>query len=228
MNSIRAFLRGRGATALLLMMITAALLALGGCESDATAPQDPAPELSEGDAAAQAGLIAMAIVDVGPEVITFSESGKTVYSRTFVGDVNGTVYLDFRLGGPSGPSATWATGTWARLYTGAGEPLVITIGENGGSAELGLDINADLNRGAGTAVVNGGGTFSTGPYAATFTFDDLAVAADDYPGGGSMTFTGGGFVMTVTFNGTNVATITVEGHGTWFVNLDTGEVSQNV
>lgn len=225
MNTVRAFLRGRGALALLLM-IPAALLVLGGCESDPTAPQDPAPQLSEQDAATQAGLIAMAIVDVGPEVLTFSEAGKTVYSRSFIGDVSGTVFLDFRLGGPSGPSATWATGTWARLYTGEGEPLNIAIGENGGSAQLGLDISGDLNRGAGTAVLNGGGTFNSGPYAATFTFDDLAVAASGYPGGGSMTFTGGGFVMTVAFNGTNIATVTVQGHGTWFVNLDTGVVTQ--
>lgn len=224
MNTVRAFLRGRGALALLLM-IPAALLVLGGCESDATAPQDPAPQLSDDDAAAQAGLVAMAIVDVGPEVLTFSEAGKTIYSRSFIGDVSGTVYLDFRLGGPSGPSATWATGTWARLSTAAGEPLNIAIGDNGGSAQLGLDITGDLNRGAGTAVLNGGGTFSSGPYAATFTFDDLAVATTGYPAGGTVTFTGGGFVMTVAFNGTSTATITSNLHGTWFVNLETGAVT---
>lgn len=223
MNSIRAFLRGRGALALLLM-IPAALL-LGGCESDTTAPQDQAPALSERDAATQAGLIAMAIVEVGPEVITFSEVGKTVYSRSYVGDISGTVFLDFRLGGPGGASATWVNGTWAQLYTAVGEPLNIAIGENGGSAQMGLNITGDLNRGAGTAVLNGGGTFSSGPYAATFTFDDLAVAATGYPGGGTMTFNGGAFVMTVAFNGTNIATVTVQGHGTWLVNLDTGVVT---
>lgn len=220
--------RGGLAPALLLVMIAAAGLMLGGCDSDATAPQDPAPVLSEGDAAAQAGLVAMAVVQVGPEVINYAEVGKTVYERNFVGDVSGTVFLDFRLGGADGASATWMTGNWVRLYTGTEAPLVITIGEAGGSAELGLDINATLNRVAGTAVVGGGGTFATGPYAATFTFDELAVASEGYPSGGSMTFTGGGFVMTVAFDGTNIATVTVEGHGTWFVNLDTGAVSQAV
>ncbi|MBK8164341.1 MAG: hypothetical protein IPK64_00100 [bacterium] len=224
MNTIRAYLRGRGALALLLL-IPAALLVLGGCESDATAPQDPTPQLSERDAASQAGLIAMAIVDVGPEIITFSESGKTVYNRSFFGEVSGTVFLDFRLGGPSGPSATWATGTWARLYTGVGEPLVIQPEGIDGSAQLGLDVTGDLNRGAGTAVLNGGGTFSSGTYTAAFTFDDLAVATSGYPDGGTMTFTGGGFVMTVAFNGTSTATVTVQGHGTWTVNLETGAVT---
>lgn len=227
MKTIRETLGRRSALALLLAIVPAALL-LGGCESDSTAPQDPAPALSEQEAAAQAGLVAMAVTQVGPEVINFAEIGKTVYSRTFVGDVSGTVNLDFRLGGPDGPSATWATGTWARLYTDAGNDLVITIGEMGGTAQLGLNITADINRLGGTAVVNGGGTFATGPYAATFAFDDLAVQADGYPTGGSMTFNGGGFVMTVAFDGTNIATVTVQGLGTWYVNLDTGEVSQNV
>jgi hypothetical protein len=223
MNTVRAFLRRSGALALLLV-IPAALL-VGGCESDATAPQDQTPALSERDAATQAGLIAMAIVDVGPEIVNFSGVGKTVYSRSFLGDISGTVFLDFRLGGPDGASATWANGTWARLYTAAGEPLNIAVGESG-SAQLGLNITGDINRVADTAVINGGGTFSSGPYSATFTFDDLAVAATGYPGGGTMTFNGGGFVMTVAFNGTNIATVTVQGHGTWFVNLDTGVVTQ--
>ncbi|MBM4130484.1 hypothetical protein FJ250_05565 [bacterium] len=225
MNSIRAFLRGRGALALLLM-IPAALL-VGGCESDTTAPQDQAPPLNEQDAATQAGLIAMAIVDVGPELVNFSGPGKTEppYSRSFTGDISGTVYLDFRLGGPSGPHATWATGTWARLFTAAGEPLSIAVGESG-SAQLSLDITGDINRVADTAVINGGGTFSSGPYSATFTFTNLAVAATGYPSGGSMTFTSGSFRMTVAFNGTNLATVTVAGHGTWRVNLDTGAVTR--
>lgn len=220
MKTIRGILGRVGALTLLLVMI-----AVGGCESDATAPQDPTPPLSEEDAVTQSGLVAMAIVDVGPELVTFSVPGKTVYSRSFLGDISGTVYLDFRLGGPAGPSATWEDGTWARLYTEAGEPLNVTVGESG-SAQLGLNINGDIDRVADTAVINGGGTFSSGPYSAAFAFDDLEVAETGYPGGGAMTFTGGGFTMTVAFNGTNVATVTVQGHGTWFVNLDTGVVTQ--
>jgi len=221
MKTMREILGRVGALTLLLVMI-----AVGGCESDATAPQDPNPALSEQDAAAQAGLVARAISEVGPELVNFSMPGKTEppYSRSFIGDFSGTVYLDFRLGGPAGPHATWADGTWARLYTAAGEPLNFAIGQSG-SAQLGLDITGDINRVADTAVINGGGTFTTGTYAATFTFDDLTVAATGYPGGGSLTFNGGGFVMTVAFNGTNLATITVQGHGTWILNLDTGVVT---
>lgn len=218
-------LRGRGATVLLVPVLLAWGLLLGGCESDALAPQDPAPALSEQEAAGQAGLVAMAVSQVGPQVVTFSEAGKTVYSRSFLGDVSGTVWLDFRLGGAGGTSANWSTGDWARLYTADDEPLNLAIGE-GGSVQLTLDIDADINQGQDTAVVGGGGTFTSGVYGATFAFTDLTVAAaSGYPTGGTMTFTGAGFVMTVSFNGTNLATIAVTGHGTWSLNLDTGAVA---
>ncbi|MBK7048434.1 MAG: hypothetical protein IPH48_18420 [bacterium] len=221
-------LRGRCALTLMLPLLLAAGMFLGGCESDATAPQEPAPQLSEREAASQAGLVAMAVVQVGPEVITFNDAGKTVYERSFIGDVSGTIFLDFRMGSADGASATWVNGTWVRLYTAAGEPLNIPIGESG-SAQMVLDINAALNRTLNTAVVGGGGSFASGPYAATFSFTNLAIAAaNNYPTGGSMTFNGAGFVMTVTFNGTNTATLVVQGHGTWSINLDTGAVTAPV
>lgn len=223
-------LRGRCALTLMLPLLLAAGMFLGGCESDATAPQEPAPQLSEREAASQAGLVAMAVVQVGPEVITFNDAGKTVYERSFIGgenEVSGTIFLDFRMGSADGASATWVNGTWVRLYTAAGEPLNIAIGS--GSAQLVLDINAALNRTLNTAVVGGGGSFASGPYAATFSFTNLAIAAaNNYPTGGSMTFNGAGFVITVTFNGTNTATLVVQGHGTWSINLDTGAVTAPV
>lgn len=218
-------LRGRGATVLLVPVLLAGGLLLGGCDSDPLAPQEPAPALSEQEAANQAGLVAMAVAQVGPQVVTFSEPGKTVYSRSFFGDISGTVWLDFRLGGADGASANWSTGDWARLYTAAEEPLNIVVGQ-GGSAQLALDIRADIDQGQDTAVIGGGGTFASGVYGATFAFTDLAVAASSaYPTGGTMSFTGAGFVMTVSYDGTNTAIIAVAGHGTWSLNLDTGAVT---
>jgi hypothetical protein len=215
-------LRGRAAGALLVPVLLAAGMFLGGCESDATAPQDPTPALTERDAANQAGYVAMAVAQVGPTVVTFSEIGKNVYTRSFIGDVSGTVALDFRLGGPDGTPATWSAGDWARLYTEVGEPLNFAIGSSGG-VTLTLNITADINQGLDSAVLGGGGSFQSGVHLATFAFTDLAVtAAGDYPTGGTMSFTGGGFAMTVAFNGTNLATITVTGHGVWTLNLDTG------
>lgn len=226
MKKLFELAHGRGLAALLALGLLAAIL---GCDSDSTAPQDGAPALTEEGATTQAGQVAMAMAQVGPEVITFSVPGKTVYDRTFSGLITGTVHLDFRMGGANGTSATWATGTWARLFTDDGAPLVVAIGDQGGTAQVGLDITGDLNRVQDTAVINGGGTFASGPYHATFTFTNLAVAAaSDYPGSGSLTFNAGGWVVTVAFDGSNIATMTVTGHGTWYVNLDTGEVTQNV
>jgi hypothetical protein len=218
-------LRGRTAAALLVPVLLAAGMFLGGCESDATAPQDSAPALTAQDAANQAGYVALAVAQVGPAVVTFNGAGKTVYSHSFLGDVSGTVKLDFRLGGSEGTSATWSAGDWARLYTADGEPLAIAIGTSGGVA-LTFDISADIDQGLDSAVLGGGGTFQSGVHLATFTFTDLAVtAAGDYPTGGTMSFTGGGFAMTVAFNGTNLATITVAGHDPWTFNLDNGALT---
>lgn len=221
-------LRGRAALALLVPVLLAAGVYLGGCESDATAPQDLVPALTEEDAAHQAGYMAMAVAQVGPTVVTYSDARKNLYSRSFIGDVSGTVWLDFRLGGSGGTPATWSAGDWARLYTAGGEPLTFAIGESGG-ATMNLDITADINQGLNSAVLGGGGTFQSGAYLATFAFTNLAVtAAGDYPTGGTMSFTSGAFAMTVAFDGTNLATITVTGHGTWFFNLDTEEMTQPI
>jgi hypothetical protein len=212
----------------LAALLMAALLALGllagGCESDATAPQDAAPALTEQGAATQAGAVAFAIAQVGPEILRFSGVAKADYSHTFAGDVTGTVYLNYRTGGPTGTPATPGTGDWARLYTAPGVPLTAIVGP--ATVTLGLDITADIDQGTSSAVLGGGGVFHTGVHTALFTFTNLAVTeAGAYPTGGSMTFTGALFSMTVAFDGTNIAVITVTGHGSWSLNLDTGTLT---
>lgn len=225
MMTMKNRMTGRALALLMMPALLATGLLLGGCESDATAPQDPAPPLTESDAATQAGTVAMAVAAVGPEVLNFSEPGKTIYQHTFTEDVIGTAWLDFRLGGEGGASADWSTADWARLYTVADEPLVVPVGL-GGSVELTFNITADINQGLDSAVVGGGGTFTSGVHAATFAFVDLSVTGtDSYPTGGSMTFSGGGFNMTVAFDGSNLAVITVTGHGSWSFNLDTGALT---
>lgn len=225
MMTTKNCLTGRALAALVLPVLLATGLLLGGCESDATAPQDPTPPLTESDAATQAGYVAMAVATVGPEVLNFSEPAKNIYQHTFSGDVTGTAWLDFRLGGAGGTSATWSAADWARLYTVADAPLVVPVGI-GGSVELTFNITADINQGLDSAVVGGGGTFTSGVHSATFAFVDLAVTGTgSYPTGGSMTFSGGSFQMTVTFDGTNIAVIAVTGHGSWSFNLDTGDLT---
>lgn len=210
--------------ALLVVALLALGLFAGGCESDATAPQDPAPTLTEQGAATQAGALAVAIAQVGPEVVRFTATAKADYSHTFAGDVNGTVYLNYRLGGAGGTPATPGTGDWARLFTAPGAPLSASVGAS--AVTVGLDITAGINQGTSSAVLGGGGTFRSGVHTAVFTFTNLAVTeSGSYPTGGSMTFTGALFSMTVTFNGTNIATISVTGHGSWSLDLDTGDLT---
>lgn len=218
-------LRGRTAVALLVPVLLAAGMFLGGCESDATAPQDTAPALTAQEAANQAGYVAIAVTTVGPEILNYSGAGKDIYPHTFSGDVVGTVSLDFRLGGSGGTPSTWSAADWGRLYTATGEPLTVPIGV-GGLVELGFDITADIDQGLDSAVLGGGGTFRSGVHVATFAFTDLAVTGSgSYPTGGAMSFTGGGFAMTVAFNGTNLATVTVTGHGAWTLDLATGALT---
>jgi hypothetical protein len=222
-------LRGRTAAALLVPVLLAAGMFLGGCESDATAPQDLAPALTEQDAANQAGYAAFAVAQVGPKVVTYSPSKQT-YQLEFpdTGPVSGKVSLDFRLGGSGGTPATYSAGNWARLYTADGQALAVAaLVGTGNSALLTFDITADINnQSPKSAVLDGVGTFQTGVHQGTFSITHLSVtaAAHSYPTG-AMSFTGGGFASTVTFNGTVVARITVTGHPSWSFNLVTGALT---
>ena len=230
MNNNIFSLRRNGLAVLLLPLLLAGGLLGGGCSSDPVAPHDEAPALTAEGAANQAGLVAMAVTVVGPQVLDFAgKSDKTSYTYVFPegGSVAGTVHLDYFTGGPTGTPADWNNADYVNLFTAEGEWLTIDLGLGGG-ASLGFDVGAQLDRNAGTAVVTGGGTFASGPYAGSFTFDDVGIsAAASYPTGGSLVFTGSGFSATVTFSGGSIATAVVTGGsgGTYLVNLATGAVT---
>lgn len=219
-------------TALMLPLLLAGGLVLGGCNNDAVAPHDEAPALTAGDVAGQAGFVAMATGIVGPQTVEFTaKSDKNSYSHVFAGgNVAGTIFLDFFTGGAGGTSATPDVADYVNLYTADGAPLILTVGLEGleGTIALGFDIAADLDRDANpdTATITGGGTFASGPYTADFTFGGVVVASGaSYPSAGTLSLTGSGFTMTVTFNGTNMANM-VDGDGALYrINLDTGEVT---
>ena len=208
------------------MLLVGGLL-LSGCDSDSVAPQDEAPALSSADVAAQAGYVAMAVAAIGPETVEFAgKADKDSYTETFAGDIAGEVHLDFFTGGT--PSS-WQGADHVDLYTGEDAPLVIMVGMSGaeGTVLLGFDVSADIDRNANpdTAVIDGSGTFASGPYTATFGFDGVAVAAGgSYPASGTMSFSGSGHTGTVTFNGTNLASLSMQGGANWVIDLDTGEV----
>lgn len=199
---------------------------LTGCESDTVAPHDETPALTSEDVAYQAATMASAAGTILPQLVEYSGPNKNEYTYTFSApsDVSGTIYFDFRTGGAEGSPAPYDTADWGRLYTATGEPVTVALGIGGG-LDLTFDITAGITRDPDTALVNGGGTFTSGDYGATFTFTDLEIIQNaDYPASGTMTFVSGNYTMTVTFDGTSTAVISLNGTPTWTINLDNASI----
>jgi len=210
-----------------LMLMLGLGLWLTGCESDTVAPHDETPELTSEDVAYQSAAMGVATSQVLPQLVEYEDNDKNEYSYTFPAgsDVTGTVHFDFRNGGPTGDPAPYDTATWGRLYTLSGETVSVEIGY-GGSIDLEFDITATLSQDPDSATCSGGGTFTSGDYSATFTFDALVVVEGaSYPTGGSMTFVSGEYTMTVTFDGSSVAVISYNGENMWNINLVDGSIS---
>ncbi|MDX2472964.1 MAG: hypothetical protein QNL91_04590 [Candidatus Krumholzibacteria bacterium] len=220
----------RGLSMVLILPAVAGLILLGGCSNDPVTPQDELPALSADDVATQAGLMAMAAGIVAPQTVDFAgKSDKDSYQYPFTGDVVGVVFLDYYTGGAGGTSAPWDTADYVELYTADDAPLVATVGE--GTIVLGFVLNADLDRVStpNMATINGGGTFASGGYGATFIFSNLVVVqGNSYPDSGLMIFSGGGHVGTVTFNGSSTATMAMSDGTSWIVDLTSGEISENL
>lgn len=218
--------------ALILPALLVGGLCVGGCSNDPVGPHDPAPALSADDVASQAGFVAMAASIVAPETIEFAGKGaKNSYSVPFFGDVTGTVFLDFFSGGPGGTSVPWDGADFVNLRTGEGEMLVVSVGTGGtaGTIELTFDLDADLDRVSdpNTATVAGSGTYVSGVFDATFTFEGLVVeSGGDYPGSGTMVFNSAAKTMTIIYDGGNLAVMSMSDGPTYVVNLDTGEVTE--
>jgi hypothetical protein len=219
---------------LILTMLLAVLAwSLAGCSSDTTAPSDNLPPLEKSDVAAQSGFLAVAMVDIAPLGLAYSEA-KTQkvgdYTYTFApGDpVQGTVNLQFRLGGPDGEPVSYDEADWARAFTAAGEPVTVELVEGGVPWQLSFNLLSDIDRENDTATVNGGGTLVVGNYTATWTVDGLVVFSDDtttWPAQGTLTFTNSGITAVVTFDGDHTATVEVDGE-VYTLDLNTGELTE--
>ena len=213
-----------------LLLVLGLGLWLTGCESDTVAPHDGTPELTDEDVAYQTAAMASAVGLVLPQLVEYSDPSKNEYDYTFPagGDLTGTIHFDFRVSGADGNPATYDTAGWGRLFTAVDESISFAVGF-GGSIELTFDIMADITRDPDTATIltGSGGTFTSGDYSASFSFEDLVVVRNgDYPTSGSMTFVSGGFTMTVTFNGSNTAVISLNDIATWTVNLDDATLTE--
>lgn len=207
----------------LLLMLGAAWL-LGGCGSDSTAPDDSLPPLSDEDVADQSGFMAVALVQVAPLGLDYGGKAADVgdYTYTFPGggEVQGTVYLQFRDGGATGDPVAYGQADWARAYTAGDEPLTIDLIEGGIPWILAFELFSDLNRATDSALVNGGGSLVIGDYTATWTVEDLQInGAQQWPASGTLTFTNEGITAVVRFNGTSTVTVEV-GESSFDIDLD--------
>ena len=206
-------------------------LVLIGCESDSVAPHDQTPELSEENVAYQTAIVAMAVAEIGPQVLDFAPA-KNVYIFSFedYDHISGEVEIDFRAGGADGTPATPDVADYAHLYTVGESSLTLIYGDYTDSAmDLTVDIMTDLDQEAGTATVltGSGGTMVTGIYSGTYSIDDLVISrSNDYPLSGSISFTTGSHTQVATFDGTVIAVISVDGTPRWTLNLDTGALTE--
>lgn len=219
---------------LILTMLLAVLAwSLAGCSSDSTAPSDSLPDLDKSDVAAQSGFLAVALVDVAPLGLTYSElkartDGNYIYTFAPGDPVQGTVNLQFRLGGPDGDLVAYDLADWARAYTAAGEPVTVHLVEGGVPWQLDFDLLSDIDRENDTATVNGGGTLVVGNYTATWNVAGLVVFSEDtsnWPADGTLTFTNEGITAVVTFDGDHTATVDVDGD-IYTLDLNTGELTE--
>ena len=220
-------LNPKAALALLAVVALCGFL-LGGCDSDSTAPDDELPTLSQNDVINQAALTAVAVAAAANTIVTYSGPSKELYSYDFgpSSDIQGTVNLDYYLGGAGGTSSTFALGDYCHMWTP--EPAGLTMDlDTGGGAALSFDVVASIVQAQDTATIAVGssGTFTSGDYSSSFTFFDLVVTTADYPTSGSMSFSGGAHTVTVTYDGDNTASLEITGEGTWSVNLDDGTIT---
>ena len=216
----------RKLTHMLLLLAAGGLLS--GCESDETAPNDPLPPLEAVDVAQQSGYMAMALAELAPLVLEYqggkadASDGNYAYTFAFGDPIQGSVLLHFEIAGvPCG----YDVADFAAAFTAAEEPLVVTAIEGGVPWLLAVDLESDLDQGAGTAVAGGTGTLTMGSYVAAWTLGALAV--DDgggWPASGVMTFTNEGIVATVTYDGDETATVVV-GEDSWSLNLNNGTLT---
>jgi len=227
------------------ILIMGGALLLNGCESDSVAPDDGIPQLTERDVAGQAGAVAAAMAKVSPEILRFSPTKAAkelgIYPYDFPGNPNvtGEITLEFFTGGAGGTHVVYDEADYGLLYTDPGEMLHVEIEYIPGEwvdevwvepayimFDLGLDIQGNLDRDAGSAVVSGTGTFVSGPHPGSFQLTGLGVSENGaYPTAGTLMFTAAGWTISVVFDGDETADVLVDGVPTYVVNMDTGWVT---
>ncbi len=200
--------------------------ALSGCESDSVAPKDEAPELTQENAGYQAAMVALAMTEVGPQILAYVNKDVETYDLSGYDYVDGSVQVDYRSGGADGTPTTPGNADYAHLTTVGEDGLVLTWdGIPGSAMYLTADIAGTIGTGSVTILAGSGGTMTSGPYVVNYAMNGLVFHATGYPTGGTFTVSSGGYAMAVAFNGSSTATIYVNDNPTYFLNLATGDLT---
>lgn len=201
---------------------------LTGCESDSVAPHDENPALTEANAANQGSMVAMALTELGPRIVTFSPS-KDVYTYDFSGYeyVDGVVTIDYRQGGADGAPSTPGQADFAHLQTVDQGLTIVFDGALDSAMFLTADISGNIDQGSSTVTIlaGSGGTLVVGVLSGAYAIDGLVVAGTGYPSAGEVTFTGGGHTVVVTFDGSQFASVEVNGAPYGTLDLSNGDLT---
>jgi len=199
-----------------LALAAATLLALAGCGSDPTAPQDRIT-LTPGEAAGQAGYLAWALARIGPEFLQDPAGGVFVPRRNpdtlvFTGAVTGSCEIRFETAG--GDLTTWdlADRVYCSAYPDA--PLMVTpLDDSEAAVLITFDMAADIDRvpEPDTATIDGTGYVYSGSLTTAYTLEDVVVPLSGWPAGGTLTADVGGLTVVIVFDGDDTVTATVDG-----------------
>jgi hypothetical protein len=227
---------GRWAVGLILSMGLGLLI--NGCESDATAPDDAVPALSELQVARQAGRVAAGLAKVGPEILRFkgknagpAELGVYPFDFPEGGDITGSIVLEYFTGGAGGTHSTWGEADYGLLYTPGSSRLTVAVDLGGLDVEgfqLAFDLHGGINRLIDTARVSGSGSIVSGAWTTDFTIpesDPVNLSGiSSYPSGGMLVFMVGDTELLVMYDGDDTAGVSIDEVLTYVIDLDTGIV----
>ena len=214
-----------------LILAMLAILVLGswvlsGCSSDSVAPNDETPELSEENAGYQAAMVGLAMHEVGPRILDYVNKDVETYNLSGYDYVEGSVQVDYRTGGADGTPSTPGNADYAHLTTLGENGLVLTWdGIPNSAMYLTADIEGTIGTGSVTILAGSGGTMTSGVYVLNYAIDGLVFHTTGYPSGGSITVSSGPHELSVAFNGTSMAIISVGTTPTWYLDLETGNLS---
>lgn len=235
--------KGGWALAGSLILLLGLVLLLGGCESDAVAPQEELPAPTEREATQQAALVAAGIAKSSPLILAYDGNKDLgIYPYTFPpgGDVTGSVVLEYFNGGAEGDPSHWDDADYGRMYS-VDDPETEDVEGVSIALELpgGLEpvfavtflLRGPIDRAADTAELFGAGTLGMGGSPTGWTIPEthpvLISSLSNWPTGGLVNFVVGSIILNVEYDGDHTANVYVGDaeDPTYTIDLDTAEVT---